>query len=142
MDPNIKGEPIMDSKTESTLLKPLYLKLWHNVLSVFLGWSAEMIDQWSDKWEDGLNNKKYGGLFYHDTAVSYVVQLLIPDALWERLSTRERSQLRARIERAIEQGNSMLMLVPSYDWEAAKLRVETILSQYGEYLPTFLENSP
>jgi hypothetical protein len=122
----------MEADTEAALLKSLYLKVWYNFLRFFLGWPTDQINRWAVKWEDGLNNKAYGGLFYHDTALSYVVPLLIPDRLRERLGFGEFNRLCERLETAIVERNSEFVLASTYDWEAAKHRVESILAEYED----------
>jgi hypothetical protein len=115
--------------------RPRYLNVWDNVLGTFLNLPKEEIDAWASKWDKGLDNAAYGGLFYHDTSISYIIDLLIPSELLRRLEGNERSQLESRIERAIGLDDSALGLAQPHDWPAARRRVERILKEYGASLP-------
>ena len=135
------NDDALDLEAQASLFRPLYLHVWHNVLGVFLNWPPARIDEWASKWKDGLDNKWYGGLFYHDTAVRYVVRLLVPGELWGRLKIWERSHLVGRIEAAVSLKNTGAGLAQPHDWEAAKHRVETVLSEYGVKLPVYTSNA-
>lgn len=125
----------LDPRAEADLFKPLYLRAWHNTLGAFLNWPADRIDRWAARWETWLNNETTS-FFYHDTALSYVVPLLIPDTLRDRLDVGEFNRLQCRIEHAISLGNSALEMAPAHDWSEAKERVESILREYSESLPS------
>ena len=118
----------------SAALKPRYLAVWANILSVFLNWPQDRIHRWTRRWEDGLNYEtpESGGTFYHETADYYVVPLLIPDALRSRLTGIEQVHLEGRIGRAITFGNSRFEFEDHHDSRTAKERVEAILAEYDQ----------
>ncbi len=131
---------VADYRRDAAIIGPLYLNVWNKILSTFLGWSPDRIDAWAAKWADGLSGMDLDppnrwGWFYHETAISYVTRLLIPDELWGRLSTKEKNQLQSDIERAITFGETNIKQRQDYDWGAAKLRVEAVLGRYGSLLP-------
>jgi hypothetical protein len=138
------GSLDFDYEAQSAALKPRYLMVWSNILTVFLGWSNEELEKWSRKWDDGLNNAtaEFRGWFYHETAEHYVIPLLIPETLRRRLSAVERNVLVGRLQWAITQGDSRVEFAESYDWRAAKSRVEAVLIEYGETLPVRIRDDP
>jgi hypothetical protein len=130
----ISGAQREELELQAAALRPRYLKVWHNILSTFLGWSAAQVDGWATKWQSGLDNTKYSGLFYHEEASWYVVPLLIPEALRQRLPSSEHHKLMYKIEAAIVHGKSPIAFAENYDWKAARDRVEAILNEYGSSL--------
>ena len=135
-----------DYEGQSAALKPRYLRVWSNILAVFLGWPTEEIEKWSSKWEDGLNNAtpEFKGWFYHEAAEYYVIPLLIPDTLRRRLSQPPSTETGwpERLQWAITQGDSRIEFADGHDWHAAKARVDAVLLDYGESLPVRVSGDP
>ena len=127
-------------RRDAAVLGPLYLNVWHSILSTFLGWSPDRIDAWAAKWADRLNGMDYDppnryGFFYHNTAIYFVTRLMIPDELWGRLNYKEKNQLQSEIEQAITLGDTAIEQRHAHDWGTAKLRVEALLGRYESSLP-------
>lgn len=78
----------------------LYLKTWQRVLEVFLGWNKQDVTEWARQYENGLNG--VDPVFYRETSIHYVVPLLIPERLQQRLEWHGLLQLKDRIEQTIQ----------------------------------------
>jgi hypothetical protein len=116
--------------------KKVYLDAWAQCLGTLLAWPEEQVYNWSMKWQHGLDGNDKGW-FYHETAMHYVTPLLIPDSLSVRLDPRQLSDLDHCIEDAIRHPESCggtIDDVKTFDWHAAKERVEGVLNDYGETL--------
>ena len=106
---------------------------WKHVLALMLGWSEERVVAWARQYEDGLDGRD-DGLFYHETAIYYIVPLLVPAGIRQQLDGLQEIEFCGRIQQTIENGNSFCLCDPNHDWEAAKDRVEKILNEYGHSL--------
>jgi hypothetical protein len=117
-------EPILGNKD-------CYLREWNLVLGELLGWSETRVREWArQNWEDGLDGKD--SVFYHEDPIAYVVDLLIPQPIRERVCGLPYVQLRSHLHQAIQRyGSSPLWLSP-YDWKGARERIDAILSEYAE----------
>lgn len=120
--------------------KPFYVRAWRNVLEDWLSWPQQRIAQWMNAFDADLEDRG-SAWFYHETAMHYMVPLLIRDRLDERLRTQQRSPERAielhyfleELEDAI--GRGAIEWDENFDWKSAKKRVEEVLAKYGESFP-------
>jgi hypothetical protein len=121
--------------------KPYYIKAWRHVLEGWLHWSEERIQRWVAAWEADLEGRG-SVFFYHETATYYMIPLLIRDALAERLRVHSRGVERASDLIYVEgelfkaAGSGIDECENSFDWDAARKRVESVLGRYGESIPT------
>lgn len=102
--------------------------IWHRILSMFLDWDEARIDAWADQFEPGLSDEN--SLHYHESATWYVSPLLIPKDIADQLSFIEFRNLRLRLEGLIFPDWPSWNLpeeLETYDWVAAKQRVDTYL---------------
>jgi len=112
-------------------LKQYYLDAWKKMLHAFLGWPEERVLAWVEDTRDAfLDNPLLG----HETAMYYVSSLLVPEALKATLGLGL-IHLANRLEKAIGQGELWPAFGESYDWDAARRRLQTILNEYGHSLP-------
>ena len=109
-----------------------YKEVWTKMLGVFLHWMPKQVEEWSMKWADGLEHGN--NLFYHERASWYVVPLLIPGELAEKLDSIGYNKLEGEILLAIQSGNLDFETDPDFDWFAAKGRVEYLLDTYAKRL--------
>jgi len=65
----------------------------------------------------------------------YVIRLMVPNRLFASLSGVERLKLLERIQGAIQEHDSFYYLDEKFNWQDARVRVESILREYGEVIP-------
>jgi hypothetical protein len=118
------------------LSKQITLRIWTLVLNQLLGWSEERVRTWArERYEDALDDKD-GGFFYHEDAYYYILPLLVPSRLRQDLNARDLSKLQHdKIKPAITHFGSYPLWLSPYDWDAARARINAILSEYGHRLP-------
>lgn len=118
-----------------------YLHDWVECLGALVGWPEDEVHRWSRKWEYGLDGLDDGG-FYHEAPMYYVTPLLSPPALRTKVPCDGWRRLQERLFVAIGHPNSFppcgdeLGDAETFDWQAAKRRVEAVLNEYGESLET------
>lgn len=113
-----------------------YRQIWRYLLNAWLGWSTERIESWIEVFEEELSESK-ASLLFNETPFWYIVLLLIPVALEERLrgSNDDRLvELERRLLDAVHRYGDH-QAEKNYDWEAARRRVEAVLAEVGEGLP-------
>jgi hypothetical protein len=124
--------PRMDDNMGATANKPFYIAVWRRVLTEWLRWPDERVRRWMMCYDDDLEGRG-SPFFYHEDALYYVSQFLIPDGLALRLGRYESSRLSWRLTRAIGVGMEVERS-PAFDWDAARERVEAALREHGETL--------
>jgi hypothetical protein len=126
-------EVLLDGFDGMTGLSPEaleYVSVWRHILGGWLHWPEKRIQRFIDLWEDCLmapQSSMEWQMFFHDTPIEYVSHLLQPPALREH-SIRPRYdpvETAHKIEHAVNQDYAYDSM--SYDWDAARQRVEGVL---------------
>ncbi len=120
---------------------PHYIRVWRKVLTEWLHWSDDRVARWIQAFDPELDGRKSGS-FYHESAVYYVIPLLVRNRLDEQLRMHVRGPDRApewsyfhrEMLAAIDVG--LNVYDPSFDWKEAQMRAESHLARYGETFPT------
>ncbi len=131
---------------QPSLIYPYYLIAWQGVLIGWLGWSEVRFAAWVEAWEDRIARE--GGVlqswFYHEDEWHYVLRLLVIDDLADRLQKQRTGRmyndlaelLYHKLQPAITQLRAAgWWETDSFDWQAAKTRVEAVLQKYEVGLP-------
>jgi hypothetical protein len=115
--------------------KRYYLAIWQEMLREFLGWSESRVLEWARETGklDYLSDPE--DIFYHETPQYWVKRLLVPDALRAALSNPELIDLEARLLGAFADEHHFAFPLET-DWRPYRAKVERILAEYGEGLPT------
>ena len=108
-----------------------YLQTWIKALNLMLGWSESETIKWAEKWEEGLNDDT--ALFFNRTEGYYILNLLIPESLSQKLSSKERHALRETLLRVIEKDGSFCYRKLDFDWHAVKRRVDHLFAEVGQF---------
>lgn len=118
--------PIVQEQMEEN--KQTTIDIWKHLLSELLSWPESKVIDWAKQYEDGLTGRD--AWFYHETACYYVAPLLIPEKVRARLQDRGTAfiHLGAEVQSAIEIDGKAPLFIPDYDWDAARQRIHTILS--------------
>ena len=111
--------------------KKEYIQAWKRAFRSFLGWPESRALEWAKQWMTSMSDPD--GMFYHEPSMYYVAFYIINVCELE-LDGRAKAGLARRIAASIENGDSRFELNPSADWDGAKKRVETILSEFGKSL--------
>ena len=120
-----------------------YFPVWRAVLIGWLGWDSARFDAWVAGWHDDMADEN--SLFYHEDEWYYILPLLVPDELGDRLVRQHTSGMyndlahlwHAELDRAIRGFPHMPSVgTPDFDWKAAKDRASAVLQSYGYELPT------
>jgi hypothetical protein len=119
--------------------KPFYIRTWRHVLSGWLHWPEERISRWLQAFDKELEDKG-SAFFYHETAVHYMVPLLLRESFVERLQREHEPnsgpptyRVRHELEDAI--GRHHVEFDDGFDWAAARQRVEGVLARHGQTIP-------
>lgn len=72
---------------EPETIYPYYRAVWRRVLVDWLGSPEERLAGWIGAWVDRIERNVHGyrDWFYHEDELYYILPLLVPDALAERL---------------------------------------------------------
>jgi hypothetical protein len=112
-----------------------YLRYWTLLFSELLGWPEARTREWARKWDDDLNGRN-GSMFYHDDAYHYALPVVIRESLPETQSEARRSTaLYLDVLGAIRSHGSEPIWLSTYDWDAARERINVVLSAAGGKLP-------
>jgi hypothetical protein len=115
--------------------RDFYLRYWALLFSELLGWSEPQTREWARKWDDDLNGRK-GSMFYHEDPYSYALPTVIRESLpAAQLEARRWMPLVEEARRAIRSHGSEPIWLSPYDWDDARLRINTILKEAGGRLP-------
>jgi hypothetical protein len=134
----------MEPNDRIAKLKLHYLYVWASMLKGWLKWPEERFNNWVQRWLPGLEDRD-NGLFYHEDELYYVIHLLIPDSLKDRLQghrTQHRyyddlaELISGKLYPAILGSSPYVALGQTTDWEAARQRVIDVLAQYGSAMPS------
>jgi hypothetical protein len=111
---------------------------WAKILGELLGWSVSQADAWTMRYDEFITD--YYATFRHETLVYYLIPALIPESLRTRLEPHDMTILESRIQHAIEHMGGFpaakaIVRDNTYDWAAARDRLQAILAEYGERLP-------
>jgi len=114
-----------------------YLRYWVLVFNELLGWPEAQTRRWACKWDDGLNGRD-GAMFYHEDPYYYALPVVILESL--RASQPEapfsvRWKLFSEVLQAIRSHGSEPIWLSPYDWDAARERINVVLSAAGGRLP-------
>lgn len=122
----------------------VHLAVWHQVLGGWLSWPEHRIDLFVDRWRKFFDPPTHADpevaasfihAFYHRWPAQRVVPLLISPSLRRRCTNDELFTIKREIESAIYLRDWYAHCLPSYDWAAAKKRVEAVLERHGAVLP-------
>jgi hypothetical protein len=106
-----------------------YMWVAKKTLSKLLGWSRPQITDWLDQhyhdWED------YHCIYVCEKPEYWVTDALIPDSLRERMAGPAVKNLKRDIVSTLELGNLLWYNNASYDWGAARQRIDHLLARYG-----------
>ena len=104
---------------------------WRKFLIELLGRDEPHLGEQVDKWKGWMESDydDLGGWFYHDTPLSYVVHLLIPESLRGRLHVHDKERLCYELELAVTHpgGYHHPDQVPNLDWQEVRSRVRDVL---------------
>jgi len=119
--------------------RAFYLMVWTAALQQLLGWSPAETREWASQWEDDMSGKR--PWLYHESPMCHIAFCLLPAGFWSRHPEVDRVELELRIVDALEADTFPRPggYVDRYDqclWEAAKKRVQAILAESNETLPT------
>jgi hypothetical protein len=122
---------VVQHQAEDT--KDYYLKCWTQALHHLLGWTDEMVTSWAlTHNSDGLNG--IDGFFTHEEPDYYITRLLIPNTLFTGLRGQEKMRLESELFNALKQNGDSGYSISHFDWEAAKQRVQAVISKYQGYV--------
>ena len=130
----------------SKLIYDYYTTTWHQIVVGWLGWSEERFAAWVVAWESQITDGTHGlgNWFYHEDELYYVLDLLVPDELGQRLAKQRTRRmyhdlanpLYDEIKPAITgRPHHPSWGTEAFDWAEAKLRMEAVLRQYDVTLP-------
>jgi hypothetical protein len=121
--------PILDSRD-------FYLRYWVLLFAELLGWTKEETLEWAHQWDDDLNGRNGFSWFYHEDAYYYVLPVVVSKSIsTDSRDTHHRITLCEEICNAIRSHASEPIWLSPYDWDAARARVNAILSKVGGRLP-------
>lgn len=128
LEPSLRDEIAADHK-------PMYLWFWQRVLREMLGWSEARVHEWAKQFEAGLNVED--PQFYEELPTYYLVDLLTPNSLQDRLKGMQWVRFKEEIEVAIWGWINAPsdLFEADFDFKAARERVEELLAEYGESIP-------
>jgi hypothetical protein len=114
-----------------------YVAVWRRILAGWLGWPEPRIQRFIEVWRDQLTAPELSTtskLFFHDSPIEYLSRLLQPSLLRKRVITSEDDpvEIDHKIEHAVNQDYHYDS--ETYDWAAARRRVEAVLAEYGASL--------
>jgi hypothetical protein len=108
--------------------KNRYLKIWKIVLGKLLGWSEEQVLEWAEKkHKDDLEGKSCW--FDHECPCYYISTLFIPHEKLKMINPGDLYKLNTRLYQAIHRKGQMPCCTSPYDWNAARMRINKILSE-------------
>ena len=123
-------------------VKVSFLKIWIRGFAALRGWTEAQTLEWAAKWHDAFEAKDEGRIFFHQSAEEWMVFELFSESLKTRLRQRDaalprRPELEARLSDAIRGAHPRIEVenFTDQDWQAAKLRVQAVLGEFGETLP-------
>jgi hypothetical protein len=115
--------------------RDFYLRYWTLVFSELLGWSEAQTREWARKWDDDLNGRN-GSMFYHEDPYYYALPAVIRESLPAAQAEPRRSMaLFTDVLRAIRSHGSEPIWLSPYNWDAARERINAVLSEAGGRLP-------
>jgi hypothetical protein len=114
-----------------------YVAVWRRILGGWLHWPAPRIERFVARWEEELTAPEpaESQMFFHDTPIEYLSQLLQPPSLRARRigPDDDPMEITHKIEHAVNVDYAYNS--DQYDWDAARARVEAVLAEYGAVLP-------
>jgi hypothetical protein len=122
----------------------VHIAVWHHVLEGWLGWPEQRIQVFVDRHRkffdppQHLDPEERAGwvrAFYHRWPAERVIRVLFSPSLRRRSSESELFAIQREIEGVIYQRDWQAHCLPSYDWHAARKRVEAVLERHGAALP-------
>jgi hypothetical protein len=114
--------------------RDFYLRYWTLLFNELLGWTDAQTREWATKWDDDLNGRN-GSMFYHEDPYSYALPAVIRASLPAAQSDACRVALYSDVLRAIRSHGSEPIWLSPYDWDAARERINTVLSKADGRLP-------
>ncbi len=103
----------------------LYVRVWINALSVFLGWPRTKTLRWAEKWADSLNDEH--DLLFHETPIKWIANLLIPQSIRDQLPGDQLVYVHQIICAAVHREDSLSDVRPHFNWKLAKVRVDAAM---------------
>ncbi len=115
--------------------KEYYLNTWKHMLHEFLGWPESTVIDWAQKTGRMRFLDDPDDIFYHESPQYWITDTLIPEPLRARLSTLELIDLQHRLLSAFNDENHFTFPEDT-DWIPYRAKLEQILGEYGERLPS------
>src|SRR5262245_16536782 len=112
-----------------------YYRVWRIVLGDWLCWSAKRVDRYCKELY-----RPQDAFFFHDSPFDHVSHLLVPGPpcytlrFWWDSNPGEWLMMRQRI-RQVARINDAEVAAGTFDWTAARVRVEAVLGEVGARLP-------
>jgi hypothetical protein len=116
-------------------MKPYYLNTWVEMLGEFLGWNEQQVLEWAERTGKLAYLENKDDLIYHSDPPYWIVHLMIPESLKERLPGPALADLKRRIEAACRDAEGRFFLGKGADRRASREKIEAVLADYGERLP-------
>ncbi len=108
-----------------------YVAIWHRVLGGWLSWPEPRVDTFANRMRPFIEPE----MLSDRTPIFYLAHVLLPPSLRQRFEGKERITAQKEVEAAVVQHDPDAHLLATYDWKAARERVEAVLAQYGASLP-------
>ena len=108
-----------------------YVAVWRRVLHGWLSWPEQRIERFIRRFRPFAEPDTR----MDRTPVWFLTHVLEPPSLHQRYQGGDRVRIDFEIELAVVGDDSATHLQPSFDWEAARARVEAILARYGASFP-------
>lgn len=124
----------MNVQSSSNYNKHYYLETWKGLLWQFLAWPERRVIEWVHESGtiDFLDDPN--DIYFHQTPQYWIISLLIPSSLKNRLSASELNDLQGRILTVFKDERNFRFPADT-DWTPYRPKVDEILAQYGEHLP-------
>lgn len=126
--------PILGSMSALPPESLKYICVWRQVLGGWLGWDDCRVQKFIDRWWQDMAAPDSVTDYYHDFPIECVASVLVPRNLCNRKDIHPIEVAKA-IEQAVFNGPCEAHCWASYDWNAARQRVESALATYGASLP-------
>jgi hypothetical protein len=108
--------------------KDYYVGVWRACLQKFAGWPEPQVSSWVK-----ARLEKFDGDYtwlVTEMPFYWIAEELIPIDLKEKIGVRETAKLIPHLLHAVENGKLAWNEDPNYDWDAARERIRSLVSEY------------
>ena len=130
----------------AAMCRPHWTAVWTRILREWLEWDPSRIESWFECWEEQLSARDELSVpwLYHDPVLRKIAPLFVPDSIRHRLKRQNTDPNEAndflallrRIERCVAWAPDYTYCdAPTYDWAAATVRLNEVLSEFDLLLP-------